>query len=1681
VLLTYNPLGILFPIGIGVSSGFFLMENLIMKPSKLMLQQLDLFGDWLESNVVQKFESVVEEVIEKTVDVTCTVKSSVIKATKKTKAVWDKLSQETLSDLSGDVTKFEANIRAIETLLKVEAENDVANELSIEDRIALNRYTGWGGLSKSFNENQSDDNWAARASQLKSLLSEDEYASASESTLSAHYTRLDIVNAMWAAVVQLGFSGGKVLEPSCGTGLFLAGMPKALAENSNITAIEIDSLTARIAKSLYSPFDVRVINAGFEATQLPENFFDLVIGNVPFGNFQVPELRNVDYANFMIHDYFFAKSLEVVRPGGLVAFITSSGTMDKTSRTVRSYLSAKAKLVTAIRLPNIAFKALGNTSVTTDIIILQKRESIQFDSTDSNWIHSNTLTSSSSLYGVKGMAPRNAHFVNEYFLKYNPDNVIGRMDIVGSYYEQTMGCVYQKEDGNFIDDLLDVIGEKVPVGVYQSNKEVKTDVKSQSIQFEGVQRPGYRIIDGNVYEVIGSEAIKAEMPAKTLERVKGMVQIRDAARALISEQAQRDDLTTLTTMRIRLNMAYDSYVKSFGFLNERANRSAFKADPDMPLLMSLEKWNDEDKKAEKADIFIRRTVGLSQEILSCDSVVDAMLVSISEYGRIVPQRIAALMNTDEESVMNELESEGMVYLEPCHLTWVTSNEYLSGNIRTKLEQAKSSGERFVNNVKALETVLPNDLVPSEIGARVGATWIPSSDYQEFLDTTFGGTNKVAFSREAGAWSLAESYNLKSSAIATQTYGTNRVNAGKLFAQALNQQVPTVYDERADGTKCVNSTATIAAREKQQELKDAFISWLWSDDGRASRLARLYNDQFNSSIPRRFDGSHLTLPGYSGLFKLHQHQKDAIWRTVASNANTLYAHVVGAGKTMTMICAGMELRRLGKANKPMYVVPNHMLEQFASEFLAAYPGANILMATKDDLTGDKRRLLLSKIATCSWDAILITHATFERIKMSDGHLRSYIKDEISEISHAITCADSSERGNGIVKELARAKKTWEAKLSKLSSTDKKDDLLTFEDLGIDQLFVDEAHYFKNLYRFTKMTRVAGLPNSNSERAFDMYVKTRYIMDVRGGDEGVCFATGTPVANSMAEMWVMQKFLQPSTLSNLNLMNFDSWAANFGESVTALELSPDGSGYRMQTRFARFINIPELMSIFSEVADIRTRDMLNLPTPVVVKETITAKQTNEMKEYVKHLVKRAERIKNGNVSPSEDNMLSVTNDGRKAALDIRLALGESDEYDHPDSKASLCANRVYAIWKNTSDKKLSQIIFSDLSTPNADGRFNVYSDICKKLVDKGIPFEEIAFIHDYDSDEAKAKLFKSVREGRVRVIFGSTNKLGVGTNIQRKLVALHHLDAPWRPADVEQREGRIERQGNENAQVEIYRYVTEGSFDAYIWQTLETKAKFISQVMSGSTGVRTAEDMELAALSYAEVKALASGNPLVMEKAGIDSELAKLTILKNQFDNQQWKNKTEVASLPNKIEDLEFTLAKAREDLLVIKDVSGDNFEMTVNGKTYTERTEAAKALTIASFNVRYGMQAVIGSIGGLDIYVEGSKFLNSDVRTWSLRGNLSYRCSASESGLGQIRALTSALSDVPGTVDYFNERIALDRKRLSELTVILSKGFDKAERLAYLQQRQREIDNQLDLSKGDLSATNDESSDELKAA
>lgn len=1576
------------------------------------------------------------------------------------KAVWPTLTPAFMEGLGGQKGKFDANLAAIKLLKQLEPEQLAPSE---EERTILNRFTGWGGIPQAFQEFNSDEGMRERAQALKELLTEDELASARASTPNAHFTSPEVVQAIWEAVQRMGFKGGRILEPSAGNGYFIGAMPKEIAQKSNVTAVEIEPMSARFLKTLYGSYGVKVHSCGFEAAKLPEGFYDLVISNVPFGDYPVPETRSVPFKKFSIHNYFFAKALEVTRPGGLVAFVTSRYTMDQQSPAVREYLAQNAELVGAIRLPEGTFREIANTEVVTDIIFLRKREKPAVDPD----VWAEPLVNLNP-----GHVLREQHYgdmrINRFYAD-NPEWVIGKCGIRSGRFGMELTVKYE----GAIEPALKQRVAMLPTGVYK-DREVEVEVKPRTYfaaAAEWVKPGAYVLHEGRVAVSHGDEVevVEDTMQKARATRIKGLIPVRDALRKLVAVQAATDDDSKVERYREALNLAYNGFVQRFGFISERMNTIAFRADPDFPLMLSLEKWDDEERTAEKTAIFFRRTVGAVKSIERCETPEEALLVCLGERGKVIPRRIAELLEQDEDSAMDALASQGLVFMDPQAGGWVSRDEFLSGNVRKKLVMVEQSGPEYAAGAEALRAIIPKDLGPAEIAARMGATWIPVEVYEQFATEHLGfGRCGVSLNTAAGSWTVQ---GAKWGVPETQTWGTNRVPGPALIELAMNQQTPQVTDkdpsDPSGKKRVVNAKETVAATEKMEAIKEAFATWLWSDSEREVRLVRIYNDEFNSIVTRQYDGSHLTLPGFSNAYTLRDSQKNGVWRVISSRDNTLLAHAVGAGKTLTMICAGMEMRRMGLASKPAFVVPNHMLEQFAAEFLRAYPTANVLLASKEDMAPANRKAFLARVATGDWDGVVITHSSFEKLSLPTEYSQSFIQGIIAQQETAIKL-EKAEGDTRMVKQLERQKKVWEARLTWLTDQEAKDDHLTFDELGIDFIQIDEAHLFKNLYRFSRM-RIAGLPTNDSKRAFDMFMKTRYIMDKRGDGKGVVFATGTPIANSVAEMWVMQNYLQPRLLKTLGMDMFDAWAANFGEPVTALELAPDGSSYRMHTRFARFVNVPELMTLFREVADIQTAEMLDLPVPEVIRETVSAKPSAKLKEYVESLVKRAEDIREKRVSdPRVDNMLKVTTDGRKAATDLRLV--DIDE-DHPGSKTNLAVENIEKVWQETADTKGTQLVFLDMGTPNGT-RWSLYGDMKVKLVARGIPEQEIAFIHDANTDKQKETLFQAVRDGKVRVLFGSTEKMGMGTNVQTRLAALHHIDGPWRPADVEQREGRIIRQGNTTKVVRLYRYVTEGSFDAYVWQTLETKAKFIAQVMSGDNTVRTLEDAELAALSYAEVKALASGNPLIIEKAGVDAEVMRLSMLHSKWRDQQFSNRRELADLPGRIERAKGVLEKAKADSEKVVSTAGDNFRIELDGRLYTDREEAGKRLLGLLATTKSGQTREVGTIGPFTIEIQGPRSFVGDASV-SLLGELAYEVSMGNSAVGNIRRLEHAQSSEPfEEIANFERRLAYMQERLEQLEVTRDVKFEHQQRLEDLLARQEQINRELGVYDGDDSVAVD---------
>jgi N12 class adenine-specific DNA methylase len=1576
--------------------------------------------------------------------------------------LWPRLTSASRLYPVGAVAKFEANLEAIDTLQRIETENRAA---SAEERQSLQRYTGWGGLPGSFNLDTDEPAWAERARRLQALLPAEDYESARASVNNSHYTEIHVIEAMWQAIRGFGFTGGRVLEPAAGIGHFIGAMPENLAELSTVTAIEIDRISGRILQALYGAAGVDARVAPFEKTPLPENWFDLVIGNVPFGKYQVADQSNRAYAHYSIHNYFLGRALDLVRPGGLVCLITSSHTLESRQETVRQYMASQAHLLGAIRLPKGAFAGIAATEVQTDILFLRKRQ--RSEMVEAEWLDITPVPNELR----HPQAPSNRYLpINEWYVRH-PEFCIGRIRSESNGYEEVPTAVFE-------GDLEAALRERIallPTGVFEPVKHVAAPLRVV-VPAEAGARPGsFLLHQGRVHRVEGGELVDVhdQLNATQRGRITGMCAIRDHARALLDAQLAEENDGRLGHLRAMLNGTYDRFVAKYGCLTARANALAFRRDPDYPLLLSLEHYDEESGTARKTALFSQRTLSRVVEPDHAGEPSEALAASVQWRGRVDPAYMAGLLEAPEAEVLETLASAGHIFQDPMDGNWKTADDYLSGNVKTKLKQAVLSGPVYRRNVEALEQVQPEDLPPVAIEPRLGAVWVPAHDVETFVREVLELKDcHVAYSAEAGAWSVKYGeWEARQNVKVTQEFGTSRMNAIELVQCALNVQVPTVRDRDPVTDKYyVNSDETLAAREKLGLVKERFAAWAFSETERRERLCRIYNDLFNATRPRHFDGSHLKLPGFSRCFELHPHQPNAVWRIVQSG-NTGLFHVVGAGKTAVCVIAGMELRRLGFAHKPCHVVPNHMLAQYTAEFVRLYPNASVLMATKEDLEGDRRRELVSRIATGDWDAVVITHSSFERIKLSPQFTEGYIKEIIHEIEMAVRAEKSNDRSNRIVKQLEAMKKSWQARLEKLSADSKKDDLLTWEQLGIDWLFVDEAHLHKNLYRFTKMTRVAGLPLTSSERAFDLYLKTRYTMQRQGNAQrGVVFATATPVANTMAEIHTMMRYLQPNRLEELGLQQFDAWAATFGENVTALEIAPDGSGYRIHTRFARFINVPELMAVFGEVADIRIAEMLDLPVPKLrggKPRIIACPASPSLKAFVQSLVLRAEAIRNGEVDPKDDNMLAVTTDGRKAALDFRL-VAPTARFDE-NGKVAACVREVHAIWQRTMEFRGAQLVFCDLSSPKGGKAFSVYDDLRARLMAAGIPEKEIAFIHDAETDAQKAALFKAVREGRVRVLLGSTAKMGVGTNVQTRLVALHHLDAPWRPCDVEQREGRILRQGNLSEEVEIFRYVTQQSFDSYSWQTLETKARFIAQVMAGDKGIRSLEDVELAALSYAEVKALASGNPLVIEKAGVDAEVARLATLFSVWRNQRYANESEVSRLPMMIEALENKITLYAQDLERAEAPTLQDFPLELGRRRIVGADAAGEVLRGLVKSAKEEVQTasrpierIVGRFGGFDLGVRATR--SGEVPNLYLSGHCLYQADSYQTGPSLVAALLGALESIAKHHTDAGTLLATRCKRLEDLRLELTRPFEHEGRLTDLLVRQRELLGQLDLDK-----------------
>ena len=1455
--------------------------------------------------------------------------------------------------------KFRANIMAIQLLKKCEAENRSA---TAQEQEILSRYVGWGGLADAFDETKAS--WETEYLELKTVLTPDEYAAARSSTLNAHYTQPIVIQSMYQALSNLGFQKGNILEPAMGVGNFFGMLPEDL-NRSKLYGVELDSISGRIAKLLYPDANIQI--KGYEKTDYPNDFFDVVIGNVPFGAYKVND-QQYDRYNFMIHDYFLAKSIDQLRPGGVAALITTKGTMDKASPEVRRYLAERADLLGAIRLPNTAFKANAGTEVSADILFFQKKDSISKEMPE--WINLGT--------------DANGITVNQYFVQH-PEMVLGKMQEVSGPFGMETTCM-PIEGADLELQLAEAVthirGNMAPAVDVEAELE---DVPESLPADPEVRNYSFTVVEDQVYYRVNSLMNPVKMPAATAERVKGMVEIRDTVRELIAMQMEEYVTDAeIRTQQEKLNQVYDVYTAKYGVIGNNANKRAFSDDSSYCLLCSLEDLNEDGTLKRKADMFTKRTIKKAVAVRSVETASEALALSLNEKAKVDLPYMAQLTGKTEEKIKEELR--GVIFQNPLTDQWENGDEYLSGNVREKLNTARTFAEKhpeFTANVRALEAVQPKDLEASEIEVRIGATWIEPSDYQDFmrelLHTPWYLLQKqvqVKYSEVNGEWRITgKNADSTRNSLAYATYGTERANAYRILEDTLNLKDVRIYDksvnENGDEIRVLNKKETMLASQKQDAMKAAFKDWIFKDQQRRERLVKVYNERFNSIRPREYDGSHLTFPGMNPEIELRPHQKNAVAHQLYGD-NVLLAHVVGAGKTYEMVAAAMESKRLGLSQKNLFVVPNHLTEQWGAEFLQLYPGANILVATKKDFEPANRKKFCARIAMGNYDAIIIGHSQFERIPISDERQEAMLRRQLDDLENAIQSArNEQDGGRYTIKQIERTRKTLQVRLEKLNKKEKKDNVVTFEELGVDHLYVDEAHSYKNAFLYTKMRNVAGIAQNEAQKSADMFNKCQYLDEITGG-KGITFATGTPISNSMTELYVMQRYLQNGKLQNMGLGLFDSWASTFGEVVTSIELAPEGTGYRMKSRFARFYNIPELMNMFKEIADIKTSDQLKLPVPEAEYETVVLKPTEQQKEIVASLGERAEVVRNGGVDASVDNMLKITNDGRKLALDQRLV----NELlpDDPGSKVSVCAEKSYEIWKNTTAQKFAQLIFCDLSTPKGDGSFNVYDDLKQKLMNKGVPEKEIAFIHDANTETKKAELFGKVKSGQVRFLIGSTAKMGAGTNVQDRLIALHHLDIGWKPSDLEQREGRIIRQGNHNKKVQIFRYVTESTFDSYMWQLIENKQKFISQIMTSKAPVRSCEDVDEAALSYAEVKALATGNPAVKEKMELDVDVAKLKLLKANHMNNQYRLEDDIArNFPQQIAKLTEIIDGYKADIAYYQEhkiPDAENFSMEISGKVFTDKKEAGTALLAACKEIQSLDTAMdIGSYQGFNMRIQ----------------------------------------------------------------------------------------------------------------
>ena len=1583
-----------------------------------------------------------------------------IEITKVDQPVPSKVNYEITDELLGvgdKRTKYQWNADAIKTLKKIESEGRSATE---EEQKILSKYVGWGGLSEVFDPSKTS--WNREYKELQNILTDSEYSAASESTLTAYYTQPVVIKAIYEALHNMGFEKGNILEPSMGTGNFFGLLPKEF-ENSKLYGVEKDSLTGRIAQQLYPNATVKV--CGYEESNYSDSFFDVAVGNVPFGNFQVYD-RQYNKLHFMIHDYFFAKTVDQLRTGGIMAFITSSGTMDKENSTARKYLAERCDLLGAIRLPNNAFKANAGTEVTSDIIFLKKRETL--NPNIESWVDVST--------------DRNGLTYNSYFVDH-PEMVLGTMKEVSGQFGMTLTCEPDTET-SLEEQLRSAI--KNINGSYEETVLTTNDNNLDNVDEtvhtipadDNVQNFSFCEKDGKLYYRKDSvmEEWKGNKTAE--ERIRGLIKVRDAVKELIEAQVENIDDEGLKQYQEVLNTEYDTYTKKYGLLSSAGNRNAFKEDANYPLLLSLENLDDDGNLVSKADLFTKRTISRYEPVTSCETSNEAMILSLNEKAQIDLEYMSQLCGKSEETMIEDLK--GIIYQDPKTKKWQTKDEYLSGNIKEKLSMAQyyaESDEKWQANVDALEKAMPKRVEAAELEVKLGATWVDDRYYTEFLHEKLNAMSwqrlDVTYSEISNEF-VVDGFR-RGDALYTATYGTGRMNAVDVFENAINFKSPKVYD-KVDDRSIFNAKETMLINQKMNMFRQEFKDWIFADQDRRDKLVDKYNERFNTTRPREYDGSHLIFPNMNPSIKLRPHQLDAVAHVLYGD-NTMLAHVVGAGKTYEMIASCMESERLGLSQKALFVVPNHLTEQWGADFLKLYPSAKVLVAKKTDFTPQNRKAFCARIATGNYDAVIIGHTQFERIPLSNERQESYLRAQIDEITNAIQSESSPFGGQkASVKALERTKRGIERRLKKLLDT-KKDQIVTFEQLGIDRLFVDEAHNYKNGFLYTKMQNVAGINNTESNKASDMLLKCRY-MDEKTGGKGIVFATGTPISNSMTELYIMQNYLQHDLLKRMHISSFDEWASVFGETETGIELAPEGTGYRMKTRFSKFYNIPELMSVVKESFDIKTSDQLKLPVPDAEYTNVELLPSEFQNIYVKDLADRAEAVRNGSVDNSIDNMLKITNDGRKIALDQRMIDASTGDYE--DSKVDACAENAYAIYEKTRDQKSAQVIFCDLSTPKADGTFNVYDEMKKKLIEKGVKEEEIEFIHSADTEKKKTELFRKVNTGDVRILIGSTAKMGAGTNIQNKLIALHHLDIGWRPSDLEQREGRIIRQGNENEKVYIYRYVTKNTFDAYMWQLIENKQKFISQIMTSKSPARTCNDVDETALSYAEVKALATGNPLIKEKMEIDVDVEKLKLLKKSFQQAKWQMESEIKSrYPVEIAQRTQTVEDICCDLNAYRKFkdNDEDFEITLLDRKYTNKEEAgAEIIKICdSFGLQIeGHWQQIGSYHGFDVAVKSSTYGEGFSYSVGLQGKKFYN--------GQLnrRSKKENISRIDSIFETIETRMNSEKKLLTEAEhnlevarVEVTKPFAQEEELQKKLARQVELNDLLSMD----NTSEEESQDE----